>query len=460
MQSIRVRRDSSSDDVVAEVPASARPISSAAAALSSVAPASRIFDGRYVIQRELGRGAMGLVYRAHDKGLDRTVALKVIDPELARNPQVSTLFRREATALARVRSEHVVQVHSFGEHAGAPFFVMEYVEGADLDVIITSYAQRGGVVPIHRAATILRQAASGLAAVHAHGIVHRDIKPSNVLVEAGSGRPVLIDFGLAHAAASREDAGAVIGTPHYMAPEQWIGEATATPATDVYGFGALAYELLTGAPPFTGETVQDLMRQHTDAPVPRVSAKRASASAFDDVVARAMAKSPADRYPDAGALALALDEAIRDAALQMVPATFDPNAQPSLLEGVALDALVIDDDEGFRTFAERALRIASSGLPLRVRGVSSGEAALMLARGGMPDVIVLDFDMPGLNGVETLSYLRAMPNGARARVLVVTGSVEQIGRCQFDVMGVSDFVTKPVALRDLAKILGNMAKRA
>jgi CheY-like chemotaxis protein len=203
------------------------------------------------------------------------------------------------------------------------------------------------------------------------------------------------------------------------------------------------------------------MRQHTDAPVPRVSAKRASASAFDEVVTRAMAKSPADRYADAGVLAAAIDEAIRSSLLApMGPMSFDPNSAPSLLEGVALDALVIDDDEGFRAFAERALRIASSGLPLRVRGVSSGEAALALARNGMPDLIVLDFDMPGLNGLETLSYLRAMPNGARPRVLVVTGSVEQIGRCQFDVMGVADFATKPVALRELANILGNMAKRA
>jgi serine/threonine protein kinase len=461
-KSIRIRGEGESEcDRPNEAPASS--VSTAVLALANaatIAPASGMaIDGRYVIDRELGRGAMGLVYRAHDKGLDRTVALKVIDPEIARNPQIGALFRREATALARVRSEHVVQVHSFGTHQGAPFFVMEYVEGADLDAIITSYSQRGGVVPIHRAATILRQAASGLAAVHAYGIVHRDVKPSNVLLESGSGRPVLIDFGLAHAATG-EDAGAVIGTPHYMAPEQWTGESTATPATDVYGFGALAYELLTGAPPFNAETVQDLMRQHTSAPVPRVSDKRASASAFDAVVAKAMAKSPTDRYADAGALVAALDDAIRGALLQVAPAAFDLNASPSLLEGVALDALVIDDDEGFRAFAERALRIAASGLPLRVRGVSSGEAALALARTGMPDLIVLDFDMPGLNGLETLSYLRAMPNGARARVLVVTGSVEKIGRCQFDVMGVADFVAKPVALRELAKTLGAMAKRA
>jgi len=384
----------------------------------------------------------------------------VIDPRMGRDPQVTALFRREAMALARVRSEHVVQVHSFGTQDGAPFFVMEHVEGADLDAIISSYAKRGGVVPLHRAATILCQAASGLAAVHGHGIVHRDVKPSNILVESGSGRPVLIDFGIAHASAPGREAGTAIGTPYYMAPEQWSDGAVITPAADVYAFGATVYELLTGEPPCAGSTAIELMHKHACVPAPRVSDKRPSAAAFDDVVARAMEKSPEARYPDAGALLVALDEAARRVVSSRTPHVFDPAAAPSLLEGVALDALVVDDDEGFRSFAERALKIASSGLPLRVRGVSSGEAALALAQVCVPDLIVLDFDMPGLNGLETLSHLRALPNGGRARVLVVTGSVEQIGRCQFDVLGVADFVTKPVAMRELARILSSMARRA
>jgi len=215
---------------------------------------------------------MGRVFLAHDSGLDRTVAVKMIDPELAREPAVIKLFRREATALARVRSEYVVQVYAFGLHEGSPFFAMEYVEGSDLDSIIGAYRARGQVVPLHRAATILRQTASGLAAVHAHGIVHRDLKPSNVLVEAGTGRPVLIDFGLALTATSPGPASQA-GTPLYMAPEQWAPESDEMScATDVYGFGAMAFELLTGRPPYVAEDVTTLMMMHFRDEIPLVSA--------------------------------------------------------------------------------------------------------------------------------------------------------------------------------------------
>jgi serine/threonine-protein kinase len=425
---------------------------------ATLPPTYPAFDQRYTIERELGRGAMGVVYRAYDAGLDRPVALKVIDPKLARDPEVTALFRREATALARVRSEHVVQVYSFGSQDGAPFFVMEYVEGADLHAIITSFAERGGVVPLHRAATILCQAASGLAAIHALGIVHRDVKPSNILVESGSGRPVLIDFGIAQTVAGCCAIAPGAGTPYYMAPERWT-DGDASPASDVYALGVTAYELLTGARPFDGDTATAIMLQHMNEPIPSVSSRRPTAVAFDEVIARAMAKAPDDRYPDAGALLEALIEAGRRMPVRLALGGFDPAAAPSLVEGVALDALVVDDDEGFRAFAERALKLASSGVPCRVRGVSSGEMALALAKVAVPDLVVLDFDMPGLNGLETLSFLRALPNGARARVLVVTGAVEEIGRCQFDVLGVADFVTKPVALRELARILGGMARR-
>jgi serine/threonine protein kinase len=420
-----------------------------------------VVDGRYTLERELGRGGMGRVYLARDTGLDRVVAIKVIDPELARNADVSALFRREAMALARVRSDHVVQVYAFGTHEGAPFFVMEYVEGADLDASIASYASNGGVVPLHRAGTILRQAASGLAAVHAHGIVHRDIKPSNILVEAGTGRPLLIDFGLAQRPMTTNPGiDAPLGTPLYMAPEQWGIDpdvTQATPATDVYGFGATAYELLTGTPPFVAETAEKLMLLHATAPVPKASATRPSVAPFDAVVSRAMSKSVADRYPDGRALGEALDEAFKLALPGGAPASAISIPPPSIVGSPAtLSALVIDDDEMFRAFAERALRLAFEGVPIQVRHAPGGAEGLALARAEIPDLLVLDFDMPGLNGLETLSHLRALPHGTHVRVLVVSGQIERVGRWQFDVLGVVHFVAKPVAVRELARLLGSM----
>jgi len=421
-------------------------------------PAAIVIDARYVIDRELGRGAMGVVYAAHDRGLDRRVAVKLIAPELARDKEIAALFRREATALARVRSDHVVQVHAFGFHEGAPFFVMEHVEGADLEAIIGSYKVRGGVAPLHRAATILRQTARGLAGVHAHGIVHRDVKPSNVLVEARSGRPVLIDFGLALPPATGGGAAlhAGLGTPFYMAPEQWVPDGTVTPATDVYAFGVTAFQLLTGAVPYTGETAQELMRLHASGPIPRVSTARPSISALDDVIGRALAKAPADRYADARELGQALDEAFAKALPRGVPYETPTPPSPSATVATAaapLRALIVDDDESFRTFVDRALHIAFPGESLEVRQASSGESAVQAMHARMADLVVLDFDLPGYNGLETLSQLRALPGGNAARAVVVSGKIDQIGRWQFDLMGVEDFVAKPVAIRALAAAL-------
>jgi serine/threonine-protein kinase len=412
-----------------------------------------LIDGRYLLERELGRGAMGVVYQARDAGLDRSVAIKMIDPSLVRNPEVIALFRREATAIARVRSENVVQIYSFGTHQGSPFFVMEHVQGANLDDVIAACRTSGAPIPIHRAATILEQCASGLAAVHALGLVHRDVKPSNVLVESGTGRPVLVDFGLASAGGETK---AGFGTPPYMAPELWFDPQKATPASDVYALGVTAFELLTGRVPFDAETVQEMMGMHVDAPIPRSSPHRPALAALDPVLMRALAKSPSDRYANATAFQRALEEAARSILPENAP--FGASS-PSLSGGYAVDALVIDDDETFLDFAERAIQIAASGLSLRVRRVASGAEAIAVARDGMPDLVMLDFDMPGLNGLETLSYLRAMPGGTRARVMVATGSVEKIGRCHFDLLGVSDFVAKPVAIRELARQLGVIIRR-
>jgi eukaryotic-like serine/threonine-protein kinase len=423
-------------------------------------PRAVTVDGRYELGRELGRGGMGRVQLAHDHGLDRTVAVKMVDPALAKDASALSLFRREATALARVRSDHVAQVYAFGVHEGSPFFAMEFVEGSDLESIIESYRAHDEVVPLHRAATILRQAASGLAAVHAQKLIHRDLKPSNVLVEAGTGRPVLIDFGLALPQRSPDDAPmTVAGTPQYMAPEQWnpeSGEISA--ATDVYGFGAMAFELLTGRPPFGAESTAGLMLAHIMEEAPRVSVDRPSVAPLDEVIARAMAKSPADRYPDGHALYVALDAALREALPEELsfPRTWMPPPMVDSAQG--LKALVVDDDDSFRRFAGRALKLGFPKVALSTREAASGEAALALAEAEMPDLLVLDFDMPGLNGLETLSHLRALPGGSRARVLVVSGSIERIGQWQFDVLGVVDFAEKPIALRELAKIVGGMAK--
>lgn len=269
-------------------------------------------EGRYGLERELGRGGMGRVHLARDFGLDRPVALKTIDPSLANRPSILSCFHRETAALSNVNSEHVVQFYALGRHEDSPFFAMEFVEGFDLASLIASYKSRGGLVPLGRAAAILRQIARGLAAVHSQGIVHRDLKPANVLIEARTGRAVLIDFGLAHtttAVATTTHA----GTPIYMSPEQWTESAVTSCATDIYGFGVLAFELLTSAPPYVAESTAALMLMHLRDAIPRAAAHCPALAPLDAVLTRALAKAPGDRFPHGEALAQALDVALAEA---------------------------------------------------------------------------------------------------------------------------------------------------
>jgi serine/threonine-protein kinase len=198
-----------------------------------------MFDGRYAIERELGRGAMGVVHLARDVELDRLVALKVTSAALDDETAINR-FRREAKALASLRHDHVVQVYAAGRNEGRVYFAMEFVDGETLDEILIEHQAHGARIPLFRTLTLLRRIAAGLDAVHAAGLVHRDVKPSNIVVEAGTGRPVLVDFGvvLALRLDSDPDSG---GTPLYMAPEQIHRLEPVTARTDQYALACTAF---------------------------------------------------------------------------------------------------------------------------------------------------------------------------------------------------------------------------
>ncbi len=272
-----------------------------------------LVDGRYVLEGELGRGAMGTVYRARDVTLHRAAALKFISPEGARDTRFLERFRREATALASVRHHNVVHVFTMGTHAGKPFYAMEYVEGRDLDAIVREHKSHGTMVPVYAALNILRQLALGLDAVHRAGIVHRDVKPGNVVIEDRSGRPVLLDFGLARPVV-RDAASATVtaGTAPYMAPEQIDprdDDDELGARTDVYGLGCTAFELLTGRPPFLADNLYAFFQKHLHEEAPWVSRVRPELSPLDAVIHKALQKSPSARYESAAAFAQALEAA-------------------------------------------------------------------------------------------------------------------------------------------------------
>ena len=255
----------------------------------------------YEILGELGRGGMGIVYRARQIGLNRVVALKMILDGAHAGPAQLTRFRAEAEAVARLRHANIVQIHEVGACGGRPFFSLEYVEGGSLDRTI-----RGMPLLPREAAALVEKLAQAMHAVHQQGIVHRDLKPANVLLTA-DGTPKITDFGLAKDLgdeSGRTASGVVMGTPSYMAPEQAAGKIKEIgPLSDVYALGAILYELLTGRPPFKGATVMEtLLQVMRDEPVPPSRLVAKVPADLETICLKCLAKEPVGRYPSALAL--------------------------------------------------------------------------------------------------------------------------------------------------------------
>jgi serine/threonine-protein kinase len=265
----------------------------------------------YAVEEVIGRGGMGVVYRARQLRLNRPVALKMLLAGAYAGPHERERFRREAEAVASLRHANIVQVHDVGDLEGRPYFTMELVEGGSL-----AQKLRGTPQPARQAAALLATLARAVQAAHQGGIVHRDLKPANILLTA-DGAPKIADFGLAlhcDAGPALTLSGARIGTPSYMAPEQAVGKAgTVGPAADVYSLGAILYELLTGRPPFRGETAAETERQviaEEPAPPSRLNAK--VPRDLETICLKCLHKAPQRRYATAAALAEDLERFQRD----------------------------------------------------------------------------------------------------------------------------------------------------
>jgi serine/threonine-protein kinase len=281
-------------------------------------PTVRIAE-RYSLRERLAVGGMGEVHLATDDRLGRLVAVKVLGAGFADSPDFVERFRREALTAAALSHPNIAQVYDYGVDGDSHFIVMEYAEGQDLAQVIREH---GRLTPSD-AVRIAEQVCAALGAAHRAGVVHRDIKPGNVIVRP-DGTVKVTDFGIARALgqASLTDTGTVMGTAAYVAPEQARGEAT-TPSSDLYSLGILLFQMLTGAVPFEGDTPVAIAMRHLDEPVPLPSSRVADLPAnLDEVVVRATAKSPTDRYADADAMAAALlgHEMRADAATRALPA--------------------------------------------------------------------------------------------------------------------------------------------
>jgi eukaryotic-like serine/threonine-protein kinase len=281
-----------------------------------VAVTTNILPSRYREPERIGHGGMGDIYRVTDSLLGREVAIKVLAERYAEDESVRQRFTREALAAARLSGEpNVVTIFDVGEHGSRPYIVMEHLGGGSLDDVL----RREGAQAPPRVFTWLEQAGRALDAAHARGVVHRDVKPGNLLLDRERNVHVA-DFGIASAAGmdSLTMTGTVLGTAGYLSPEQAQGER-ATPASDRYALGVVAFELLTGSRPFEADSPTAEAAAHVNAPVPAVSARADVPPELDRSFARALAKDPGERFASCADFVAALRAAYADAAGQTRP---------------------------------------------------------------------------------------------------------------------------------------------
>ena len=335
--------------------------------------------GRYVIQSELGRGAMGVVYKATDSVLERPVAVKTVNITLEREyaDKYEKRFYQEAKAAGSLNHPNIVTIHDVGKSGDVVFMAMEYIEGVELRSLIGE----GKPLRVAQALSIAAQVAEGLAFAHQRGVVHRDIKPANIMVVA-NGPVKITDFGIARMRGTGDltQTGMLLGSPKYMSPEQVIGKR-ADHRSDIFSLGVILYEMLCGAAPFNGENVTALMYQIVNfVPPPPSSVNSSVSEMLDLIIAKMIAKPLEERYQDAGEVARDLRECERQIVaagtapgvastttqpLQPAPSAATP--QPKLVDSVAKSSVLGQTVSRTR----EADRVAEDTPPPPARGLAS-----------------------------------------------------------------------------------------
>jgi serine/threonine protein kinase len=388
----------------------------------------------YRIEERVGRGGMGVVYRAEHLNLRRRAAIKIIAPDLAESEGFRERFTREARIAAVLQHPNIVTVYDAGEVDGILYLAMQYIEGQDLAAVL----RKDGRLRPYRAIDVIRQVASALDAAHAQGLVHRDVKPANVLIEGRTA--FLTDFGLTkrtdgtHTELTR--AGDVVGTIHYVAPEQIEGGQVSA-RSDVYSLGCLLYHCLTGQVPYSRDTDVAVIYAHLSEPPPKLTALRPElAAGLDGVIAKALDKSPDRRFPTCSDLVNAARGVI-DAAGPLDTSAPRSARESSLLRGTDTNNREVGEAiEGMRDAAAAARRprvllggvdsntraVARMALGDRVDVIEAGQSGTLVerAREERPDLVILDYAGAGLAAGSAVGSLRddALTRDAKVLLLV------------------------------------------
>lgn len=390
-----------------------------------------IVGGTYRVMSEIGRGSMGVVLSAFDQKLERTVAIKLIRAELL-DSGFRQRFMHEARVMARINHPNVVCIHAFGEHRSMPYFVMELVEGTNLE----QWQRRAqGRAELGLSVKILNDVCLGISAIHEAGAVHRDLKPSNILLDAQL-RSRVADFGVS-ARAVGSDGSEVVGTPGYIPPEVVLWPDKAKPPvaqSDVYSLGCIAYELLTGVHPFRrkGEPLWTVVPPATEKiPIPS-SIRPDLPVAFDRVILHALQWDMEARTPSV--------EAFRRALL-------DANQS----EGTPERIVVAEDDEDFRDLIELRLRQEFPGVDIEC--VGNGVEALAALDRKPASVALIDLQMPDMDGVALTEQLRTRDDCSSMPIIVLTASGGAREWQRLSTMGADRFLVKPVQLDDVVTFI-------